>query len=205
MRTLRVNARGDDVKVWQTFLKSAGFYEGIVDGAFGPKTVAATQGFQRANTLVDDGVVGNRTLGKAMQLGLDLIPEDAALPGDAQGAAFVNDAWLAPPPPNVAGNVVARDPRVVTNHAPGQLPCPSTPPPPVGWAYWRGNLPAKFVNLAVEVQTHSDDYPMGTFVQAFIDGQVVAARVEWHDFQGSTGKHGCFRGTSLFRPRGPLV
>ena len=42
---------------------------------------------------------------------------------------------------------------------------------------------------------------MGSFVQALIGGVQVAARVEWHDWQGATGKTGCFRGTSLFRPR----
>jgi hypothetical protein len=42
---------------------------------------------------------------------------------------------------------------------------------------------------------------MGSFVQALVDGQLVGARVEWHNYQGKTGRHGCFRGTSLFSPK----
>jgi hypothetical protein len=40
---------------------------------------------------------------------------------------------------------------------------------------------------------------MGSFVQTWLDGELVAARVEWHDFQGATGKRGCFRGVNLMQ------
>jgi hypothetical protein len=80
METLRLGAKGDDVKTWQTFLRGANLYMGEIDGAFGPRTLAATQAFQRAHALADDGVVGNRTVGVAMQLGLHLVPDDPTLP-----------------------------------------------------------------------------------------------------------------------------
>ncbi len=201
MRTLRLNAKGDDVKVWQMFLRRHDFYKGEVDGSFGPRTVEATQAFQRAKELGDDGVVGNRTLGMAMQLGLDIASEDPPLPGGPRdGVASISDAWDPPMPPKNAELVVAQDPRVITGHLPGHLPCPRNPPPPVGWVYWKGNVPHAVGELAVKVEYAPAQFPMGSFVQALIGGQIVAARVEWHDFQGATGKHGCFRGTSLFRP-----
>lgn len=45
----------------------------------------------------------------------------------------------------------------------------------------------------------SAQYPIGSFVQEGLDGELVAARVEWHDFQGATGKRGCFRGVNLMQ------
>ena len=202
MRTLRLNARGEDVTGWQDFLRRAGHYQGDLDGSFGPRTLEATRAFQRANHLRDDGVVGNKTLGLAMQQGLDLTPEDQPLPnGPEDGVASLGDAWTPPGAPTTAERVVVRDPRVLTNHQAGVLPCPKNPCPPVGWAYWQGAVPEKAGKLAVEVQANSAGFPMGTFVQALLDGQLVAARVEWHDYQGATGRHGCFRGTNLLRPK----
>src|SRR3954469_20505927 len=94
MRTLRLNARGDDVNVWQTFLRNKGFYGGPLDGSFGQSTFDATRAFQRAHQLMDDGVVGNHTFASAMQDGLDLAPEDPPAIG---GVISINDAWTAPP------------------------------------------------------------------------------------------------------------
>jgi peptidoglycan hydrolase-like protein with peptidoglycan-binding domain len=201
MRTLRLNALGDDVKVWQTFLSREGFYKGSLDGSFGPRSAEATKAFQRAHGLNDDGVAGNQTLGKAMQLGLELAHEDPPIAGGpTEGVASINDAWTPPSPPTDAQWSVKQDPRVITAHQPGQLPCPNNPPPPVGWVYWKGNVPAPVGALAVKVEYTPAQFPMGSFVQALISGQSVAARVEWHNFQGATGKYGCFRGTSLFHP-----
>lgn len=197
MRTLKLSARGDDVKVWQTFLKEKGFLTADVDGKFGPQTLVATKAFQRAQMLVEDGFVGNRTLGAAMQLGLDLIPDDVALP---EREISLHDAWEPPPKPRPNEDFVVQDPRVITNHQAGVLPCPPNPPPPVGWAYWRGPVPAALNELATKVEFTPAEYPMGAFVLAERGGQSVAARVEWHTFQGASGRRGCFRGTSLFRP-----
>ena len=202
MRTLRAGSRGPDVRQWQTFLQEKGFYAGALDAAFEAQTAAATEAFQAAEGLKVDGIAGSKTFGRAMQLGLDLAPEDPPLPGGpVDGVSSLNDAWDPPAPPLGAELVVKSDPRVVTNHHIGALPCPRNPPPPSGWTYWRGTFPAALGELAVKVQSTSAIYPMGSFVQALIGGQLVAARVEWHDYQGATGKRGCFRGTSLFRQR----
>ncbi|MDD5108192.1 MAG: peptidoglycan-binding domain-containing protein [Candidatus Omnitrophica bacterium] len=45
----------------QRALKSAGFYQGAVDGKIGPKTKSAIIKFQKAHNLKADGVVGKRT------------------------------------------------------------------------------------------------------------------------------------------------
>lgn len=202
MRTLQVGSVGDDVKTWQVFLQRAGLYNGSIDGRFGPRCEAATKAFQVAHQLQSDGAAGNRTLGLAMQLGLELAVADTPIAGGPRdGVSSLNDAWLPPSPPIVAEWQTSRDPRVITNHALGQPPCPPNPPPPLGWAYWTGQVPALVERFAWKVEFTPADFPMGSFVQALIDGQLVSARVEWHDFQGATGKHGVFRGTSLFRPR----
>lgn len=45
----------------QKALKSAGFYQGSVDGKIGPKTKESIIKFQKAHSLKADGVVGKRT------------------------------------------------------------------------------------------------------------------------------------------------
>jgi hypothetical protein len=114
----------------------------------------------------------------------------------------INDPWAAPTPPT-DGELKTQDPRVITNHQPGLLPCPDNPPPPLGWVYWKGPLPLHAGEFANRVEFNPKEFPVGSFVQTVLAGQQIAARVEWHDYQGMTGKHGCFRGTSLFRPVAP--
>lgn len=95
------------------------------------------------------------------------------------------------------------DPRVEQHHSIGQLPCPPNPQPPIGWKYWKGIAPPNAVSLCVRMLGDSANYPMGSFVQALVHGlgpgEVIGARVEWHDTQGSTGIKGCFRGVNLFK------
>jgi peptidoglycan hydrolase-like protein with peptidoglycan-binding domain len=199
MRTLRLTLKGSDVRLWQAFLRGQKLYGGALDGDFGKLTFDATKAFQHTHSLSEDGVVGNRTLGLAMQLGLELVPNDQ--PGtDGAGVAPIDGTWLPPAPPDGPGPTVAIDPRVITAHAIGQLPCPNNPPPPVGWSYWKGRVSPALVAFASSVEFKPADFAIGSFVQALVDDQLVAARVEWHDFQGATGKRGCFRGTSLFHP-----
>jgi peptidoglycan hydrolase-like protein with peptidoglycan-binding domain len=45
----------------QVALRSAGYYEGPVDGKIGPQTREAVKAFQKANGLNPDGVVGSKT------------------------------------------------------------------------------------------------------------------------------------------------
>lgn len=48
----------------QQALKNAGFYQGPVDGKWGPLTKDAIKEFQRVHGLTDDGVVGKQTWAK---------------------------------------------------------------------------------------------------------------------------------------------
>jgi hypothetical protein len=73
---LRKGSRGPLVRKWQNFLLGAGHYIGEVDGSFGPATEEATKKYQRASYLNDDGVVGNRTWGVAMEGGFEVIEPD---------------------------------------------------------------------------------------------------------------------------------
>lgn len=59
--TLRQGVSGPAVMRVQDTLKSRGFYDGPVDGIFGPATEAAVMEFQRSKQLAADGVVGPAT------------------------------------------------------------------------------------------------------------------------------------------------
>lgn len=116
----------------------------------------------------------------------------------------LNEVWTAPEAPVDVTEHVSTDPRVITDHAIGQLPCPPNPAPPEGWRYWRlhEHVPAALAALSVKMLHDSKTYPMGSFVQTRCADELVAARVEWHDIQGATGKRGCFRGVNLLRLTG---
>jgi N-acetylmuramoyl-L-alanine amidase len=59
--TLRPGMTGPAVTQVQETLKSRNFYEGPIDGIFGPGTEAAVKAFQSSVGLADDGVVGPAT------------------------------------------------------------------------------------------------------------------------------------------------
>jgi peptidoglycan hydrolase-like protein with peptidoglycan-binding domain len=73
------SSHADDVKEWQTFLKSGGYYTGAIDGDFGDMTHNATIEYQKASGLDADGVVGDLTWGKAGYLNRNtpIAPPDA--------------------------------------------------------------------------------------------------------------------------------
>ena len=69
---LKQGSRGEDVKTVQRKLRRWGYYEGSVDGIFGPATKKAVIWFQRKNGLTADGIVGAKTyaaLGMMQQAG----------------------------------------------------------------------------------------------------------------------------------------
>ena len=59
---LTQGSTGATVKTVQRKLKNWGYYNGAVDGIFGPQTKEAVKYFQRKNGLKVDGIVGNKTL-----------------------------------------------------------------------------------------------------------------------------------------------
>lgn len=77
MRTLRKGTKGTDVQAWLHFLRGRDLYPDKADRSFGPKAVKATKAFQKKHKLGTDGVVGNQTYAKAMQLGFVLVKDDA--------------------------------------------------------------------------------------------------------------------------------
>ena len=94
--------------------------------------------------------------------------------------------------------IVTVDPRVIPG-APlgvGVSPCPSNPAAPDGFAYWPSNK-AVSANVSAWASSILNSYPIGTFIVDQVDGQIVAARVEYHTTIGATGQTGCFKGVSL--------
>ncbi|MGH8586400.1 MAG: peptidoglycan-binding domain-containing protein, partial [Gammaproteobacteria bacterium] len=94
MQILRRGNEGDEVRRWQHFLLGQGLLAGVVDGVVGPVTEAATRTFQRRERLEADGVVGPRTLAKALERGFDLDFTDPH--GGTSGAEFPPRASFAP-------------------------------------------------------------------------------------------------------------
>ena len=84
---LQSGSRGPQAQAWQRFLVSKGI-QVSVDGAYGPETASATAAFQKANSLVADGVVGPSTLAVAQVV--HGYQGQAATPpqGPAQGTAI---------------------------------------------------------------------------------------------------------------------
>lgn len=116
-------------------------------------------------------------------------------------SSSLSSPWSPPSAPEPGQELVsALDPRVDREHAAGVLPCPSNPPPPDGWQYWKGPLPTGGAQFATTLLHDSTAYPIGCFVQTRLGGRLIGARVEWHDLQGRTGKKGCFRGVNLMAP-----
>lgn len=77
MKLLRRGSKGAEVVSWQQFLRGMG-YRLLADGDFGPRTYAATMRFQARHGLKADGIVGGRTMGKALNLGCSIVE----VPGD---------------------------------------------------------------------------------------------------------------------------
>jgi putative chitinase len=71
---LKLGSKGEDVKKLQTKLG----VEPI--GTFGPKTEAAVKSWQKANGLLDDGIVGNGTWSKMFPTTSTVIKEDVVIP-----------------------------------------------------------------------------------------------------------------------------
>jgi peptidoglycan hydrolase-like protein with peptidoglycan-binding domain len=59
--TLKDGSRGEAVMELQKFLNTKLNLNLVVDGKLGPKTIAIIKQWQKANGLVADGLVGNKT------------------------------------------------------------------------------------------------------------------------------------------------
>jgi len=73
MLALKLNTKGPEVVKWQFFLAGLGYAKIKADGNFGKLTEAATKDFQKKSKLKADGVVGQLTFRKAMEMGFMLI------------------------------------------------------------------------------------------------------------------------------------
>ena len=72
VKLLQRGATGYFVTQWQVFLRGQGYPLNSSE-TFDDDTVEATRQFQTKHGLEPDGIVGNRTLGKAMSLGLEIV------------------------------------------------------------------------------------------------------------------------------------
>lgn len=135
----------------------------------------------------------------------DVVFEEEVIEGEKPSTP-ARGSWFPAMPVSLGEDeiVVAVDPRVAKGPFPVSAKPPVNPPPPTGWSYWKERqVPVEAMKLTLGMLHDAHEYPMGSFVQTVIEGELVAARVEWHNIQGATGKRGCFRGVNLMR-RYPL-
>lgn len=71
-RTLRLWAKGNDVRMLQRQLTALGFKTGKADGVYGTKTYGAVKRFQKAYGLKQDGIVGTETRLRLQELGVEI-------------------------------------------------------------------------------------------------------------------------------------
>ncbi|MHB8945638.1 MAG: L,D-transpeptidase family protein [Bacillota bacterium] len=83
---------GTDVRELQALLQEGGYYEGPVDGVFGPVTAKAVTLFQATFGLFVDGVVGPETLEA-------LLARDDSTEAAAKGKAKTRATWTPKPKP----------------------------------------------------------------------------------------------------------
>jgi hypothetical protein len=107
---LKLGSTGDAVKQWQTVLGINGFVV-VVDGAFGPKTEAATKQLQDRLGITADGIVGPATRAALERSERGTWPDDLIAPqviahalqleglqaGDPTTRAAFEDALPSPP------------------------------------------------------------------------------------------------------------
>lgn len=97
LNTIKKGDKNDLVGDWQSFLRGEELYLGAIDDDFGDNTEIATKKFQKLNGLLDDGVVGQKTFLKAIELGFN----------QNQAVVIVTDNSNVPPKPNfspITGN-----------------------------------------------------------------------------------------------------
>lgn len=124
---LRSGSEGEEVERVQARLKELGYYEGEIDGQFGPGTRTAVTLFQRENGLGADGIVGAETR-EALD-SPDALPHATSAPLDLGALAhvdslpmLVNRAHLLPDdyqPDDLVDMSVYCDPNIVTIKYPG--------------------------------------------------------------------------------------
>lgn len=106
--TMRPGDRGENVRQLQGILKLAGYYDGELDGSYGPKTTGAVKEFQAANGLEEDGVAGPKTLEA-----LRRVRPFADVPADAWYAGAVTEAAVLGLMEGIGGGLFAPE-RTVT-------------------------------------------------------------------------------------------
>lgn len=157
---LKLGSKGSEVEALQRGLVSIGLLKGSVDGDFGPKTESALKKFQRAASLLPDGVYGPVT---AERLRLSV---PAEMP-ETQASEFIDGWWgqaiRCPVWPSRVGREI--DPYITVVHTTDMFPG-TMPALLKSWATspGKGNaahfLIGRFPNAAAD-----KDYPNGGVVQ----------------------------------------
>ena len=92
--SLKLGAKGQEVRTLQQKLKELGFYKGSVDGDFGEGTESAVKAFQRQYGLTVDGKVGNNTMAKLASARQTAKPAVTATPKPTATPSYSANTYL---------------------------------------------------------------------------------------------------------------
>ena len=124
--TLQKGSKGDEVKEWQNFLNSQG-YNLSVDGDFGNKTYNATVDYQTKNGLGADGIVGEKTWGKAGYSNYSTISTPTAAPNVGSAPTSPTFNTTATTKPNVGSAPTGPTFNTTATATPETKPLPNAP------------------------------------------------------------------------------
>lgn len=131
---LQLGDAGPAVTALQQRLATAGYYQGPIDGTFGPQTEAAVLAFQQARGLAVDGIAGPATLAALANTPQAIAQTNPSATASAtpQGSAQpVSPQPITAAPPPVQ-SVPVEQPGIVTTAPPGMVnpasPVVSVPP-----------------------------------------------------------------------------
>jgi len=91
--TLRLGSRGSSVAIVQARLDVLDFYDGAIDGVYGPRTANAVAAFQRDRGLAATGVVNAATWGELLEE-VECPPAPAPRPTNAVARQFGNYFYI---------------------------------------------------------------------------------------------------------------
>jgi hypothetical protein len=95
----------------------------------------------------------------------------------------------------------------------GDVPCPSNPAPPSGYAIWKGPVPPELTQWAIAIRDHIGSYPYGQQFTMNWAGSTVLARKDHHTWTYVRQPDGsvqlrtgiCIPGVTLYRPQTSTV
>lgn len=126
-----VGGKRATVSEYQQQLAQRGFDPGPIDGIRGPRTTAAIKAFQKANGLVEDGIVGPKTMAKLDEQGSYTF-DPPPIPTNEEMPPRPTNSWRTFPDPVTEAETRAEQRTLGAPFKPLPAPAPLVAPPYTG-------------------------------------------------------------------------